>query len=223
MQLADAFLNNAFQCPAPARMEYSDGAAFCVEKNYRQAIGSENREQDAGNSRDQAVASENRFRDFVNAMNQVRVDLTYRDEGPIASLAHGSEVAQKSRPILFDCGAGVVLGKAQIQGAPAVNLGEPTGPGAEAMNEAGNRLERIGLQDFAFSLAGSLERHRNILAMSSPSGTRTLQQIVGVMFKLAAEPFRRARPASAYNSALRSFKVIKSDKLQEPHSCVSLL
>jgi hypothetical protein len=139
-------------------------------------------------------------------MNQVRVNLAHSYERPLASLAHGSEVAQKSRPILFDRGAGVVLGKAQIQSAPAVNFGEASGPGAEAMNEPGNRLEGIGLKNFDFNLAGSLERHRNILAMSSPSGTRGLQQIGGVMLRLVAGRSGAHRPASAYNSALRSFK-----------------
>jgi hypothetical protein len=174
MHLAHAFLYDAYQCAAPARMEYSDGATFYVHKNYGQAIGGKNREQDAGHARNQAVANEYRIRgrrfsderfwNFVDAMNQVRVNLAYSYERPLASLAHGSEVAQKSRPILFDRGAGVLLGKAQIQTSSTVSLGEPTGPGAEAMNEPGNRLERIGLQNFVFSLAGSLERHRHILA-----------------------------------------------------------
>ena len=59
--LAHAFLDNAFYSATPARVEHSDGTAFRIRENDRQAIGGQDREQNAGRLRDQAIAGERRF------------------------------------------------------------------------------------------------------------------------------------------------------------------
>ena len=103
-------------------------------------------------------------------MNQVRVNLTQSDQRPGASLAEGSELAQKLRPVPLDRSAGILLREPQIQGPPAVSLGESAGARAEPMDEPGNRPKGINLQDFAGNLPESFGRHRNILATSPPPG-----------------------------------------------------
>lgn len=120
-------------------------------------------------------------------MNKVRMNLTQGDEGPGASPVDSSQLPQKFFPILLDCGASILLGESQIQSPLSVNCGESAWPRAEAVNEPGNRLKRIGLQDFVVSFPGSLERHRNILATSLPSVTLGVQQMAGVMLRLVAE------------------------------------
>ena len=128
-------------------------------------------------------------------MNKVRMNLTQRDQRPYATLADGAKLLQKFLPILLDRGAGVLLSESQIQSPPAVSLRKSVPPHAEAMDEPGDRLKRISLQDFALSFPGSLERHRNILAMSSPSATQGLQQIVGVMLRLSCRACRNVPTA----------------------------
>ena len=105
-------------------------------------------------------------------MNKVGVNLAQADQRPGAAFADGAELLQKFLPILFDCGARILLGESQIQSPPSVNFGESAGPRAEAVNEPGNRLERISLQDFELRFSGSLQRHQNILATSVTSVTR---------------------------------------------------
>ncbi len=156
-------------------------------------------------------------------MNKVRMNLIQRDQRPGAALADGSKLAQKFLPILLNRGTGILRRETQIQSPPAVNCGESAWPRAETMDEPGNRLKRIGLQDFALSLPGSLERHRNILTTSPPSAIRGLQQMAHVSVQVELPGLLPVcRPLSGYNSALRSL-LARSDLLQEPDTCVSLL
>jgi len=60
-------------------MENADSAAFSVDYDYRQTVGGQNCEQNAGRLRDQAVACEGRFGYAGNAMNEVRVNLAQRN------------------------------------------------------------------------------------------------------------------------------------------------
>lgn len=51
-----SFFDDALDRTAPARMENSHGSLFCVYQNDGQTIGGLDREQDAGQTRDEAIA-----------------------------------------------------------------------------------------------------------------------------------------------------------------------
>ena len=108
-------------------MEYSNGPAFCVHQNDRQAIGGQNGEQQAGGLGDQAVAGESRFGDFRNAMNKIGVNLAHGDQRPLAALPDGSQLPEKCGPILFHRPPRILPGKSEIQALPAIGPGNPPG------------------------------------------------------------------------------------------------
>lgn len=97
------------------------------------------------------------------------MNLAKHDQWPGSAFAGGAELLQKFLPIPFDRGPGVLLGESKIQGATPVDFGESAGTSTEAVNDPGNGLEGISLQDFELSFSGSLQGHQNILAMSVTS------------------------------------------------------
>ena len=117
-------------------MEHSHGPAFCVHQNHRQTIGGQNCEQQARGSSDQAVARETRFGDFRNAMNKIGVDLAQGNQRPLAPLPDGSQLPEKSGPVLFHCPLRILTGESEIQAPPAIGPGKPARPSAEAMDQA---------------------------------------------------------------------------------------
>ena len=104
-------------------------------------------------------------------MNKVGMNLAKHDQRPGAAFAGCAELLQKFPPIFFDDGARILLGESKIQGAAPVDFGETAGTGADAVNEPGNRLEGVSLQDIELGFSGSLQGHQNILATSVTSGT----------------------------------------------------
>ena len=61
--------------------------------------------------------------------------------------------------VLEDVFSAIPFGKAEIENFFAVPLADTAGARAEAVDEPGQRFERIGLQNFALSFPESFERH----------------------------------------------------------------
>ena len=104
-------------------------------------------------------------------MNKVGMNLAKHDQWPGTAFAGCAELLQKFLSILFDRGPRVLLSESKIQGPSSVDGGESAWTRAEAVDEPGNRLERVSLENLELSFPGSLHGHCIILAMSVTSGT----------------------------------------------------
>jgi hypothetical protein len=98
-------------------------------------------------------------------MDEIRVNLARCDERPFAAVLYGSELVEKCGPVLSDHTARILLGEAEVQALPSVNLGAAAWPRAERVNEPGNRSKRISLQEFGLPFSVSLAWHQTILTM----------------------------------------------------------
>ena len=99
IHLANALFYDTFQRPAPACMKNSNRFPLCVHKNYRQAIGREDPQQNAWDLRDQTVAWECGPRwCLIDTTNQIRVNLTHSHDWPGASLTDGSNLTREILP-----------------------------------------------------------------------------------------------------------------------------
>ena len=145
-------------------MEHTYRAAFRVHQDNRQAVCGQNCEQEPGGLRDQAVAGETGFRRLRNTVNKVRMNLSQGNERPREAFPGGPDLREKDSPeefrtILFHRPPRILPGEAKIQALPAVNPGNSSQPGAEAMDEPGNGRERIGAKYFALGFPEGFQRH----------------------------------------------------------------
>jgi hypothetical protein len=99
------------------------------------------------------------------------MNLAKHDQSPGVAFAGCAELLQEFLSILFDRGPRVLLSESKIQSPSSVDGGESACTRAEAVDEPGNRLERVSLENLELSFPGSLQRHQIILAMSVTSGT----------------------------------------------------
>jgi len=98
------------------------------------------------------------------------MNLAQSDKGPLLFPTGGVKLRQKSRSVALDCAARVLLGKPEIEGAPAISAGKSPEPRAESMNQPGNASERFRAKDGKSSLIGTLDGHQNILTIRRFAG-----------------------------------------------------
>jgi hypothetical protein len=92
-------------------------------------------------------------------MNKVGVNLAHRHQRPLAALADGSQLPEKSRPILFHRTPRILASESEIQALPAIGPGNTACAGAETMHKPRNWNKRLGLKDPALSFPESFQRH----------------------------------------------------------------
>ena len=102
-------------------MKYADGAMLGVDQNYGEAVGGLDCEQRPGMAVIRPSSGEGFVGGCVDAVNDVGMNLTERDEGPEEEVVFGHGGSGMSRPthsgrrrVSFDGGAGVVFGEAEV-------------------------------------------------------------------------------------------------------------
>ena len=118
-------------------MEDAYGVALAIRQDDRQAIGSLDGQQNSGCAGYEPITGQHGFRRLADVVDEVRMDLSQNDERPRVSIARGTEILQKRRAIVFDRGAGIVPGKAEIEGSPTVGFRGSAQTCADAVNEPG--------------------------------------------------------------------------------------
>ena len=137
-------------------MEDTDGSALAVDQNDRQAIGSLHRKQNSRRAGDQAIADKWCRRRFCDAMDEIGMDLSQRDQRPRFLPSHHPNAAEKRLAIALDRSSRIMPGEAKIQGIPAIDTREPTGAGRKTMHQPWDGIERLGAEDRKF---GPLRGH----------------------------------------------------------------
>ena len=87
------------------------------------------------------------FGSFVYAVNEIGMNLAQGDDRPQLLSAGGSDLRQEGGSIAFDCAARVLFGESEIESISPVNAGNPTGSGAETVNQPRKPSQGFSLQD----------------------------------------------------------------------------
>jgi hypothetical protein len=160
--LAHSLFDDALHGSAPARMKNADRAILGVCHDYGQTISGLDRHQNSGGRRDQTVANEWMSGEGFDWMNEVRMDLTQRDQGP-RMFAARSKFLKKCRAVAFNRRPGILLRKPQIQRVAAIPARRAAATRRKAVNEPGHAPKVVRLKNRNFGFCGDPGWHLFIL------------------------------------------------------------
>jgi hypothetical protein len=101
-------------------------------------------------------------------MNEIGMNLAKRYQRPELFSVYCAEFIQEIRSIALDGGAGIGFGESEIQGISAINPGSSAGSGAKTMDEPGDFLQSVAMENFDLIFLGDFCGHPNILAIGQP-------------------------------------------------------
>ena len=130
-----------------------------IYENDRQAIGSLDAEKNTGRAGDEAIADQRFFRHAGDAVDEVGMNLTQRDQRPRLLAGGSAEPEHKGRPVPFDCGARILFGESKIESASTINARRTAESGAESVNQPGNASEDFRTKDGQSRSFGRLYGH----------------------------------------------------------------
>ena len=92
VHFSHSFFHNAFDRPAPTRVEHSDGSLLGICQDDRKAIGGLDGKENVGRAGDEAIADQRFSRQLIHAVNEIGVDLAESDERPRLFTSGGAEL-----------------------------------------------------------------------------------------------------------------------------------
>jgi len=133
-----------------------------IHHNHGKTIRGLDCQQKARRRGHNSIAHQSLLRDSIHTVNHVRVNLPQRNDRP-RSLSTDAQLLEECRPIPFDGGTGILLREPKVQCLTAVCTRETASASREAMNQPGQLLKPINLENFNFGFNRDKGRHEFIL------------------------------------------------------------